>query len=115
MLAYLLAFPRAIPNRMVMQAPATIFLMLAALGPLGAALAATMAPPPSGPVAAVFPPWWDGRMAVTAAASAGAVVRQGAFASVVIVSATDRARLRSHGALFLLDPGAFGGCSPAAH
>jgi hypothetical protein len=54
-------------------------------------------------------------MAVTAAASAGAVVRQGAFASVVIVSATDRARLRSHGALFLLDPGAFGGCSPAAH
>jgi len=85
--------------------------MLVCLGPLAVALACTLAPLPTGPVAAVFPPWWGARQAIAAAGSAGAVVRFGVVPSIVIVMAADRGLLRSHGAWFLLDPVALGGCS----
>jgi len=100
--------------RTIMKALSAAFLMFGALGPLGVALASAMAPLPSGPVAAVFPPWWNTRQAVIAAAAAGAVIRFGAYPSIVIVLATDRAQLRSHGAWLLLDPRAVGDCSPSA-
>jgi hypothetical protein len=95
-----------------MKALSAALICLGALGPLGVALAAAMAPLPSGPVAAVFPPWWSARRAVTAAAAAGAVIRFGAYPSIMIVLAADRAQLRSHGAWLLLDPRAVGDCSP---
>lgn len=82
-----------------------------ALLPLGVVPACQLAPPPYGPVAAVFPPWWTGRRAFAAAGTAGAVVRFGATSFIVIVAATDRARLRATGAWMLLDPRALGACS----
>jgi hypothetical protein len=89
-----------------------VALTLIALFPLGVALAAQFAPPAEGPVAAVFPPWWNARSAFVAAGAAGPVVRFGALPFIVIVAATDRARLRAAGALLLLDPRALGGCVP---
>lgn len=97
-----------------MRALSLSLFMIVALGPLGVALACTLVPLPTGPVAAVFPPWWGARQAVAAAGSAGAVIRLGALPSVVIVLAADRGLLRSHGAWLLLDPSALGGCSPSA-
>jgi hypothetical protein len=94
-----------------MQALQAVLLILATLGPLLVALASALAPLPSGPVAAVFPPWWDQKAAVASAAESGAVIRLGGLPFVVIVLATDRARLHSYGAWFLLDPRNFGGCS----
>ena len=67
----------------------------------------------SGPVTAVFPPWWDARRAVEAAASGGAVLRLGgtAFAVLVLPDGTPGLeRLRQAGAWLLLDPGGFAGC-----
>jgi hypothetical protein len=67
----------------------------------------------SGPVMAIFPPWWDARRAVEAAASGGAVLRLGGTGFAVLV-ATDggqsRERLWRAGAWLLLDPGEFAGC-----
>jgi hypothetical protein len=87
-------------------------LILIGLLPLGVAVAAQFAPPADGPVAAVFPPWWDARSAFVAAGDAGPVVRFGALPFIVIVAATDRARLRAAGAWLLLDPRALGLCAP---
>jgi hypothetical protein len=95
-----------------MRAFQAVLFTAATLGPLGVALASTLAPLPTGPVAAIFPPWWDIAQAETSAAAAGAVIRFGAFPFVVIVSVTDRTRLKSHGAWLLLDPRAVGGCTP---
>ena len=89
----------------------SIVLIFALLGPLGVALASSFAPLPTGPVAAVFPPWWNGAEAVASAGAAGAVIRFGALPFVVIVSAVDRPKLQAHGAWLLLDPRAVGGCS----
>jgi hypothetical protein len=85
--------------------------MLATLVPLAVALASTLAPLPSGPVAAVFPPWWSATQAVASAASAGRVIRFGAFPFIVVVLAADRAQLHAQGAWILLDPRALGGCT----
>jgi hypothetical protein len=101
-------------DRTVVQALSAVLLMLATLGPLGVALVSAMAPLPRGPVAAIFPPWWTTQEAVTAAAAAGAVIRFGAFPFIVIILASDRAQLRSHGAWILLDPRAVCDCSPSA-
>ena len=57
-----------------------------ALGSLLAAAGISMAPPAAGPLAAVFPPWWDGREAMVAAASAGDIVRFGLLPCIVIVA-----------------------------
>jgi len=94
-----------------MRASQITLILLASLSPLGVALAATLAPPRTGPVAALFPPWWSARQSIAAAGSAGAVIRLGAFPCIVIVLAMDRTLLRSHGAWLLLDPSAVGGCS----
>ncbi len=91
-------------------------LMFAALGPLGVALGSSLAPRPGGPVAAVFPPWWDGLRTMAAAGAAtstsGAVVRFGALPFIVVVLAEDRTQLAAHGAWLLLEPQAIGGCAP---
>ncbi len=86
--------------------------VLLSLLPLGMALGASLAPLPAGPVAAIFPPWWDAGRTFASASAAGPVIRFGAFPSVVIVMARDRSVLRSRGAWLILDPVAAGGCSP---
>jgi hypothetical protein len=91
-----------------------VLLTLIALLPLGVALMSMFAPPVEGPVAAVFPPWWDGRRTFVAAGAAGPVVRFGALPFIIVVAAGDRARLRAVGAWLLLDPRAVGGCSPTS-
>ncbi len=75
------------------------------------ALAAMLAPAASGPVAAVFPPWWAPAHSFAAAGAAGPVIRFGAFRFIVIVAAADREILADRGAWLLLDPRAVGGCA----
>jgi len=86
-------------------------LFAATVAPLAVALAATLAPAPNGPVAAVFPPWWNAGQAITQAWSAGPVIREGAVPFIIVVAAADRARLRALGAWLLLDPRTVGGCA----
>jgi hypothetical protein len=69
--------------------------------------------PTSGPVAAVFPPWWSAQHALRAAAAVGAVIRVGAFGFVVVVDPDTSAHavtLFQVGAWLVLDPRALG-CS----
>jgi hypothetical protein len=76
-------------------------------------LAALMGGPASGPVAAVFPPWWDGMRAINAAAAGGTVLRLGPLNFVVLVSPDyqgGRARLWRAGAWLLLNPRGLAGC-----
>jgi hypothetical protein len=84
---------------------------LAALG----LLAALMGGPASGPVAAVFPPWWDGMRSVNAAAEAGSVLRLGPLSFVVLMvpeAPYGRERLWAAGAWLLLNPRGLPGCGP---
>ena len=76
-------------------------------------LTALMAGPASGPVAVVFPPWWDGTHAVSAAAEGGAVLRLGRKNFAVLVApdgSQGRQRLWRAGAWLLLDPRGIAGC-----
>jgi hypothetical protein len=78
-------------------------------------LVALMAGPTSGPVAAIFPPWWDGVRAVNAAALGGPVLRLGLLNFVVVVAPDEsggRDRLWRAGAWFLLNPRGLLGCGP---
>jgi hypothetical protein len=78
-------------------------------------LTALMGGPASGPVAAVFPPWWDAIHTLDAAAQGGAVLRLGLLNSVVLVAPSDergRERLWRAGAWFLLNPLGLSGCGP---
>ena len=75
------------------------------------ALSLSMAPPAAGPVAAVFPPWWDSAQVLQAAAAAGPVVRFGALPFIVVVVPEHRHLLRPAGAWLVLDPRALGGCT----
>jgi hypothetical protein len=84
---------------------------LMAVLPLGVALGAQAVPPAGGPVAAVFPPWWQATRVFAAAGTAGPVARFGALPVIVVVATPDRARLRAAGAWLLLDPRALGGCA----
>ena len=89
--------------------------LIAAATLVAAAAGATAVPrAASDAVAAVFPPWWGREQAAAAVAQADAlIVREGAVGSILVVRATDAGladRLRSHGALVLLDPIAAGGC-----
>ncbi len=93
-----------------------------ALLPAGLAIASLLpafglAEPTSGPLAAVFPPWWSSARVLEAAASAGRIVGVGAAPFVVIVAAEpggrpdhDSLRLHAAGAWLLLDPQYLGGC-----
>jgi hypothetical protein len=78
-------------------------------------LTALMGGPASGPLAAVFPPWWDGIRTVNAAVKAGTVLRLGPLNFVVLVSPDDphgRERLWRAGAWLLLNPRGLPGCGP---
>jgi hypothetical protein len=86
-----------------------------ALGGLSlmAALALSLQPPASGPVALVFPPWWSMMRSVVSAATIGSVVRLGAVPFIVVVQPDrrgPRGRLPSTAAWLVLDPRALGGC-----
>lgn len=64
-------------------------------------------------VAAVFPPWWDSASVMAAAGRAGAVLDIGRIPATLIVHgerSTLAARLRTAGALIILDAGLAGGC-----
>jgi len=79
--------------------------------------ALALQPRPDHPVAAVFPPWWSAERAFAAAGSAGgAVLRDGAWSTLIVAQSPDpqfAARLRAAGALLVLDPQALGTCSTA--
>jgi hypothetical protein len=79
---------------------------------LAGALAINLLPPASGPVAALFPPWWSGARSLTGASAAGAVVRFGWPFVVIVVPQVSHpfAVLRKNGAWALLNPEGLGGC-----
>ncbi|MGA7804753.1 hypothetical protein [Bradyrhizobium sp.] len=77
--------------------------------------ALTLQPGPGSEIVAVaFPPWWDARHAIDAAASAdAAVVRMTAVPSLLIVRPDGQdglRRLRASGAWFAIDPQAVAAC-----
>ncbi len=77
-------------------------------------LVLTLKPSPAGPVAILFPPWWGAVRSMEAAAGLGSIIRLGAFPFVVIVKPdASSAAVPKHpsGALLLLDPVLFGGCT----
>lgn len=95
----------------------------AALGVLGvlasllAAVAVDAQPRTPGRVAAVFPPWWSPAQVVGAAGSAGDIAGVGAAPFIVIVRGDPAGlsqRVRSAGALLLLDPVLAGACARPA-
>lgn len=80
-----------------------------------AATSATAVPvAPTAGVAAVFPPWWAREDAAAAVAGAdGLIVREGAVPTILVVRPSRPGlaeRLRTHGALLIIDPLAAGGC-----
>ncbi len=90
--------------------------MALAIGSLIAAGASSLGPRPGGPIAALYPPWWNAGQSLSAAAAGGMPVRFGATSFVVVVApeTPDAARLlRQGGAWLLLDPRALGGCVAA--
>lgn len=91
------------------------FAILALAG--GGLLAAVPSAPAGGAVAAVFPPWWDAKRAVTAATNAGIALGVGVTSFVVIVRPEDaqgQEKLRQAGAWMLLDPRGLAGCGFAS-
>ena len=70
-------------------------------------------------VAVMFPPWWNSRQALLAAASANAaIVRMTALPTVLVVRPDAHeglARLRHAGAWFAIDPQAIAACFSNAH
>ena len=87
---------------------------LAILVTLVATVAAGAAPRDPSRVAAVFPPWWSSREAVSAAASAGQIAGAGGAPFILILRgepASLSPRLRAAGAWLLLDPDAAGVCA----
>ena len=89
--------------------------VLLTVGSIAAALSISLTPPASGPVAAVFPPWWAAARSMLAAANAGSVVRFGANFVVIVVPDVRHPviALRAGGAWFVVNPQLLGGCSAA--
>lgn len=80
----------------------------------GGMLAALMAGPTSGPVVAVFPPWWDAAHSIASAASGGSVLGLGLRDFVVLLAPDEiggRQRLWHAGAWLLLNPSGLVGCA----
>ena len=69
---------------------------------LAGALLNVMQPRPGGLVALIYPPWWASQRAIAAAASAGDIVRLGAWLGIVVVRPQPGAG--DGGAWFRLDP-----------
>jgi hypothetical protein len=90
--------------------PALLLLLASALGTAWLGLR----PVAGAPVAAIFPPWWDDERSFAAAASTGgAIVREGAWSNILVVTSADgdlARRLRDAGALLLVNPAALDGC-----
>jgi hypothetical protein len=78
-----------------------------------AILGLALAPPGAGPVALVFPPWWNDAQVAAGAARAGPLIRLGGYRFVVVVDRDGRAAgsARGTGAWMALNPRAFGACS----
>lgn len=95
--------------------PRSLLQIAAVLGLAAAgALAALLVGPVVGPVAAVFPPWWDAGRVLKAAAEGGPVMRFGDTRFVVLVvpdGPAGRDRLWQAGAWLLLNPLGLTGCS----
>jgi hypothetical protein len=102
--------------------PAPASALAPALAPAALLVASTvfaamvqLAPISGQPVAALFPPWWsNSRAFAAAAATGGAIVRTGAWPTLLVVaSASPRLteRLRSAGAWLILNPQALGACT----
>ena len=90
--------------------------MALAVGSLLAGGAFSLGAPPGGPIAAFFPPWWNGTQAMLAAAAGGLPVRFGSarFIVVVVPDTQDATRLLHRaGAWLLLNPRVLGGCAAA--
>jgi hypothetical protein len=109
---YLLA-PR---KRRMRLLPSWLLPLLLGAGSLLGALAISLFPPASGPVAVLFPPWWSSARALLAASAAGPVVRFGMPFVVIVVPQVSHpfSVLRQNGAWALFDPVAFGGCGKPA-
>jgi len=82
---------------------------------LAAVLAILLAPPASGPVAAVFPPWWSTQQVIEGAFRAGRLVRFGGlgFVAVVVRDPQRGPGPYQSGAWLTLNPRAAGWCSPS--
>ncbi len=98
--------------------PARAFLAPIALSlfSLAGVLATAAAPRAGGPVALVFPPWWNAARAVAAASAVGSVIRLGGVSFVAVVAPSTpsaRAAYRQSGAWLLLDPIFATGCLQA--
>jgi hypothetical protein len=102
---------RANHRRNSAAAGAAVCLALA-LGSLGPVAMIAARPADPGMVAAVFPPWWSTARILAAAATAGRLTAVGRWSSVVVVRGDEyaAARLKSAGALLLIDPRAAIGC-----
>jgi hypothetical protein len=68
----------------------------------------------TGPVAAIFPPWWSARDVMAGLSRTdAAILREGFSASIILASSPMPGladRLRAAGALLVLDPQAAAGC-----
>jgi hypothetical protein len=63
--------------------------------------------------AGVFPPWWSAHKVISAAGTAGSIVRLGAFSFIVVVRSNDgdvAKSLRAAGSLITLNPIGLAGC-----
>jgi hypothetical protein len=92
--------------------PAVLLLLVSFLGTAWLGLRPSSAV--GEPVAALFPPWWGAERVFAAAASAGgAIVREGAWSNILVLSSADgdfADRLHTAGAWLLLNPKALDAC-----
>jgi hypothetical protein len=91
----------------------TLVASVAAAIVLSVATILVVSVPRSNVVAALFPPWWGSKTIFEAAAEAGDPVRLGRFPWVMIVHGDPSHlahRLRTAGALLLVDSRFFAGC-----
>ena len=96
------------------MAPALLLILSVA-----AAGSVRLQPIPGEPVAALFPPWWSaGHAFAAASASGGAIIRTGAWPTLLVAvspSPLFAEKLRASGAWLILNPLALGACgAPAA-
>jgi hypothetical protein len=91
--------------------PAIVLLLVSFVGTAGLSLLPSDAV--DAPIAAVFPPWWSAERSFAAAASGGAIVREGAWSNILVVKPADgdaASRLYAAGAWLLVDPKALDAC-----